>query len=48
MYSVGLGAQADEFEQAGGGTEDNAGDQEPWVGAEPFVEEVAQAAEGDH
>ncbi len=43
--SVSLGAEADELIQAGGGAEDDAGDQEPWIGAEPFIEEPAQAAE---
>lgn len=46
--SVGLGTQSNELKQAGGGADDDAGDEEPGVGAEPFVEEVAQAAERDH
>ena len=34
---VSLGTQPDEFEEAGGGAEDDAADQEPGLGPEPFV-----------
>lgn len=44
---VGLGADADEFEEAGGGAEDDAADEAPGGRAEPFVDEPARGAKGD-
>ena len=41
---ISLGTQADEFEESGGGAEDDAADQEPGLGSEPLVQEPAQGA----
>ena len=45
---ISLGTQADEFEEAGGGAEDDAADQEPRLRAEPPIDQPAQRAKGDH
>ena len=43
-WLISLGTQADEFEEAGGGAEDDAADQEPGLSSEPLVQEPAQGA----
>ena len=47
-WLISLGADADEFEEAGGGAEEDAADQEPRLRPEPLVEKPAQGAEGDY
>lgn len=47
LVLVGFGAETDEFEETEGGAEDDAADQAPGSGAEPFVDEPAGGAERD-
>ena len=44
---ISLGADADEFEEAGGGAEDDAADYAPGGDVEPFVDEPAGGGKGD-
>ena len=48
ILSIRLRTQSHKFKQARCGAEDNPRDQEPGIGAEPFIEEPAEAAECDY
>jgi hypothetical protein len=43
-----FGADADEFEEADGGTEDDAADQAPRLGFEPSIHEITNGAKGSY
>ena len=44
LWLICFGTQADEFEETGGGAEDDAADQEPGLSSEPLVQKPAQGA----
>jgi len=48
LWLISFGAEADEFEKAGGGAENDAADQEPGLCAEPPIDQPTQRAKGDH
>ena len=45
---ISLGTYADEFEEADGGAEDDAADQEPRLSSEPPIQEVTNRAKGSY